>query len=237
MTPELATLWALHELDERLIAVRDGLVRNPAERRALDARRSAERGRLERHQKQLADLRLRRSQREKDAAALQGEERRYAQQQGMVKTNAEFQALTHEIEGARARRSDVETEVLLMMDEEQTLERGRPLLDRELAEVEAEVASKLAALDAEERAARAEEAELESRRAAALPQLPPVSRARYERVRESKGGRAVVAIVKDACGGCFRGLSPQALQESRKRDRVLHCDGCGRMMVLPPDAE
>ncbi|MFI5369949.1 MAG: zinc ribbon domain-containing protein [Candidatus Eisenbacteria bacterium] len=237
MTPELATLWTLHELDERLIAVREGLARIPAERRALDARRVAERGRLERHQKQLTELRLRRSQREKDAAALQIEERRFAQQQGLVKTNAEFQALTHEIEGARARRSDVETEVLLLMDEEQGLERARPGLDRELAEVESEVAAKLATLDDEERAARAEETELEARRAAELPALPPATRARYERVRESKGGRAVVAIAKGACGGCFRGLAPQALQESRKRDRVLHCDGCGRMMMLPPDAE
>jgi hypothetical protein len=196
-----------------------------------------ERGRLERHQKQLAEVRLKRSQREKDASAIQTEEKRFAQQQGLVKTNAEFQALTHEIEGARARRSEVETEVLLMMDEEQRLEHARPALDRELAEVEGDVRARLASFDTEEAAARAEETELESRRAARLPELPAATRTRYERIRESKGGRGVVAIAKGACGGCFRGLAPQALQEARRRDRVLQCDGCGRLMVLPPDTE
>jgi len=237
MTPELATLWALHELDERLIAVRETLARLPGERRALESRREVERARLERHQKQLSELRLRRSQREKDASAIQSEEKRFAQQQGLVKTNAEFQALTHEIEGARARRSEVETEVLVMMDEEQTLERARPALDREQAEVEGEVRARLAALVAEEQTARGEETELETRRVGLLPELPAATRTRYERIRESKSGRAVVAIVKGACGGCFRGLAPQALQEARRRDRVLQCDGCGRLMVLPPDAE
>lgn len=237
MTPELVTLWALHELDERLVALHEELAKLPAERRTLEARRAAERARLERQHKELADLRLRRSQREKDIVALQAEEQRFAKQQGLVKTNAEFQALTHEIDGARARRSDVETEVLVMMDEEQALEQARPALERELAEVEREVAARLAALDATETADRDEQRELEQRRQARLPELPPATRSRYERIRESKGGRAVVGIAKDACGGCYRGLAPQALQESRKRDKVLHCDGCGRMMVLPPDAE
>jgi uncharacterized protein len=237
MTPELATLWALHELDERLIALRETLTRLPGERRALESRRELERSRLDRHQKQLTELRLKRSQREKDASAIQSEEKRFAQQQGLVKTNAEFQALTHEIEGARARRSEVETEVLVMMDEEQALEHARPVLDRELAEVESDVRTGLARLEREESTTREEEASLESRRAERLPELPAATRARYERIRESKGGRAVVAIAKGACGGCFRGLAPQALQESRKRDRVLHCDGCGRLMLLPPEAE
>ncbi len=237
MTPELATLWALHELDERLVALAEGLARLPAERKALETRRAAERTRLDQHQKTLAELRLRRSQREKDIATLQAEEQRLAKQQGLVKPNDEFKALTHEMDGARARRSDLETEVLMMMDEEQALEDARPDLDRELAEVERDVAAKLATLDATETADRAEQAELETRRVAKLPELPAATRSRYERIRESKGGRAVVGIAKGACGGCYRGLAPQGLQEAKKRDKVLHCDGCGRMMVLPPDTE
>jgi predicted nucleic acid-binding Zn-ribbon protein len=237
MTPELETLWALHELDERLVALRASLAKLGPERTAIETRRRTERVRLERHQQQLAELRLKRSQREKDIAAIVVEEKRFATQQGLVKTNAEFQALTHEIEGARTRRSDLETEVLTMMDEEQTLEAARPVLDRELAETERDALARLAALDASEQADRAEERELDARRAARMPELPAATRSRYERIRESKGGRAVVAIAKGACGGCYRGLAPQALQEARKRDRVLLCDGCGRMLMMAPDAE
>jgi predicted nucleic acid-binding Zn-ribbon protein len=45
----------------------------------------------------------------------------------------------------------------------------------------------------------------------------------------------VVPIVKTACGGCFRTQPPQVLQEARRHDRVLVCDGCGRLLVMPPE--
>lgn len=235
MTPELAILWDLHALDERLVALHDALSKYPAERQVLGARVAAELARLETHARQLHELQLRRRQREKDITALQAEEQRFAKQQGLVKTNAEFQALTHEIDGARARRSDAETDVLVMMDEEQALEGARPKIEQALREAETEAATKLAAIDADEAGARQESAALEAQRAGLVPQLPPGTRSRYERVRDSRGGRGVVAVTKDACGACYRGLAPQALQEARKRDHVLICDGCGRMLVYPPE--
>ena len=65
--------------------------------------------------------------------------------------------------------------------------------------------------------------------------LPPSTRSRYERIRGSREGRAVVPIIKGACGGCYRGQSPQTLQEARRGDRILLCDGCGRMLIWPPE--
>ena len=45
-----------------------------------------------------------------------------------------------------------------------------------------------------------------------------------------------MAILKGACGGCFRNQPPQLLQDARRRDRLLVCEGCGRLLVWPPDA-
>ena len=45
----------------------------------------------------------------------------------------------------------------------------------------------------------------------------------------------MVAIVKGACGGCFRAQPPQVLQEARRGDRLLACDGCGRLLIWPPE--
>ena len=237
MTPELATLWELHALDERLVTLLDALAKHPAERKSLEGRVAAGRMHLDAHLRQLADLQLRRRQREKDIVALQAEEQRFAKQQGLVKTNAEFQALTHEIEGARSRRSDAETDVLVLMDEEQALEVAQPKLEQALREAGAGAATRLAAIDAEETRERAESAAVEAERDMLAARLPPGTRSRYERVRDSRGGRGVVAVTKGACGACYRGLAPQALQEVRKRDHVLICDGCGRLVVYPPDGE
>ena len=107
-------------------------------------------------------------------------------------------------------------------------------MDRQLQSAEAERATRLLAIEAEESGARGELAGIESERAAELTDLPPITRQRYERIHASRDGRAVVPIVKNACGGCYRGQPPQMLQEIRRGERVLVCDGCGRILVRPP---
>ena len=237
MTPELETLWALHGLDERLVAATTRLAALPAERLALDARVLSERRRLEQQAKAVADFELRDRQIQKEIAVLQAEEQRFQQQLPQIKKNDAYQALLHEIAGVKGRQSDLETALLVLMEEQQTLEGERPKLERVLAEAEHDANTRRTALDAEEARLRAAAAELDAARAPQVPKLPPPTRSRYERIRELRAGQAVMAIAKQACGGCFRGLSPQALQEAKKRDRVLICDGCGRMLVLPPDAD
>ena len=53
----------------------------------------------------------------------------------------------------------------------------------------------------------------------------------YERVRKGKGGMVVVPIRKKACGGCFRQIPPQRIQEIRRGDRIFACDSCGRILI------
>ena len=71
--------------------------------------------------------------------------------------------------------------------------------------------------------------------AAIRARLTAATKSRYERIRASKEGRAVVPIQKGACGGCYRGQPPQMLQEARRGDRLRTCDGCGRLLIWPPD--
>jgi predicted nucleic acid-binding Zn-ribbon protein len=58
---------------------------------------------------------------------------------------------------------------------------------------------------------------------------------RYEKLRAGRAGRAVAAVENGACGGCHRGLPPAILQEARRREKLLVCDGCGRLLMLPPE--
>ena len=235
MTGELQTLWSLHDLDERLVLLHERLRKHPEERRAAESSLSAERERLARHQQRLADLRTGRRRVEQDIEALSAEEKRFQSQLPLIKKNEEYQALLHEIADRKRRRSDLETEVLEQLDEEQTLTAAQPKIEAALAEAQAMADQRLRSIAAEEEQVKGEVAALEAQRAGLLPALPAGTRSRYERIRESRGGRAVVPILKGACGGCYRGQPPQVLQEARRGDRVLVCDGCGRMLVLSPD--
>ena len=236
MTEELQTLWALHGLDEQLVTAQEALRRHPEERSALERRLVEERTQLEGHKQAVHAHQMKHRELEKDISALETEERKYQSQLPLVKKNEEYQALLHEIAQTKARRSERETDLLVRMEEESRLAAQRPGIERALQKIEEETSARLGAIAGEERREKEAVAALEARRQDLLGRLPANTRARYERIRASRGGRAVVPILpKGACGGCFRGQPPQVLQEARRGDRVLLCDGCGRMMVWPPE--
>jgi len=236
VTEELQTLWTLHDLDEQLVTAQAALSRHPEERLGLERRLAQERTHLESHKQALHDHQLKHRELEKDISALEIEERKYQSQLPLVKKNEEYQALLHEISVVKAKRSERETDLLVRMEEESRLASQRPGIEQALKKVEQESAARLSQIAADEQRERDAVGVLEARRENLAGRLPANTRARYERIRASRGGRAVVPILpKGACGGCFRGQPPQLLQEARRGDRVLLCDGCGRMMIWPPD--
>jgi predicted nucleic acid-binding Zn-ribbon protein len=234
---EIDALWILHGIDEQIVQLDAALGRLPEERAALAKRLSEERTALERVKARLADLQKTRRDLEREVQSLSETEKRFQGQLQAIKKNEEYQALLHEIAATRGRRSDLETSVLESLEAEDQAQAQRPKLEQAIADVERDVSARLAQLEREESEARAHKDELEGRRVAGAEQLPAATRSRYERIRSSRGGRAVVAIQKGACGGCFRAQPPQVLQAARHRDKVLTCEGCGRLMVWPPDGD
>ena len=50
-------------------------------------------------------------------------------------------------------------------------------------------------------------------------------------------GLAVVAIQRDACGGCFNKIPPQRQMDIRLRKKIIVCEYCGRILVDPEIAD
>jgi hypothetical protein len=232
---ELQTLWALHELDERLVTLNAALARFPTQRQVVEQRLKDEHARLDSLKRRTGETQLARRTMEKEIEALTAEERKFQGQLPMVKKNEEYTALLHEITAAKKKRSDRETELLSLMEEEEREQGEKPALEKAVASVEAEAAERLKSFATEEQRERDQVNRIEAERATLLVRLPAASRGRYERIRTSKEGRAVVPILKGACGGCYRGQPPQVLQEARRGDRLLVCDGCGRLLIWPPE--
>src|SRR5262245_10912678 len=182
MNDELRTLWALHELDDRLVQINEALRKHPAEKRAAEAAVESEQARLAAHQHRISELRTGRRRIEQDIEALGGEEKRFQGQLPMIKKNEEYQALLHEITDRRKRRSDLETDVLLRMEEEEQLTVAQPAIEKALAEARAAADARVATIASDEQNERAEAGSLEVKRAALLPALPAGTRNKYERI-------------------------------------------------------
>jgi len=54
----------------------------------------------------------------------------------------------------------------------------------------------------------------------------------YDRIRKNyRNGLGVVAVERDACGGCFNAIPPQRQSEIRQRKKIIVCENCGRILV------
>ncbi|MCD4734456.1 MAG: hypothetical protein K8R53_00295 [Bacteroidales bacterium] len=54
----------------------------------------------------------------------------------------------------------------------------------------------------------------------------------YNRIRKNaRNGLAVVAIERDACGGCFNKIPPQHQLDIRMHKKIIVCEYCGRILV------
>jgi len=235
VTEELRLHWTLHEIDEQAVAREHSLAKQPEARREHTARVTAARAAVQAIDLRLADSAKRRRVLDRDIAAFDVQQHRFEQQLLSLTTQHQLEAMQHEIAAVRAKRDVLETEALERLDAEERDTAARPAKAHALERAEAEAQAAFARLDAEEATLKTELAALAARRGETASMLPPASRTRYEKLRTGRGGRAVAAIENGACGGCHRGLPPAALQEARRREKLLVCDGCGRLLVLPPD--
>ena len=236
MTEELRLHWVLHEIDEQAVTCELALGKHPEQRRVREARIAAARGVLA-----TLDLRTRESVKRRrvldgEIAGFESQQKHFEKQLLAVTNQHQFEAAQHEIAAVRAKRDVLETEVLERLDAEERDAATRPEKAQALERAEAEATALFARLDAEAASLRAELAALDARRAATTAALEPALRTRYEKLRAGHGGRAVAGIENGACGACHSGLPPHALQEARRAEKLLMCDGCGRLLLLPPVA-
>jgi predicted nucleic acid-binding Zn-ribbon protein len=235
VTEELRLHWALHEIDEQAVAREQALAKHPETRREQSARVAAARVAVAAIDQRLADSTKRRRVLDREIAAYDVQQQRFEQQLLSVTTQHQLEAMQHEIAAVRAKRDVLENEALERLEAEERDAKSRPEKAHALERAETEATTTLARLDAEAAALKAELASLEARRAEAGAALPPATRTRYEKLRAGRAGRAVAAVENGACGGCHRGLPPAILQEARRREKLLVCDGCGRLLMLPPE--
>jgi predicted nucleic acid-binding Zn-ribbon protein len=156
---------------------------------------------------------------------------KFQQQLYAVKTTREYDALTTEIEGAKAQIA--EFELSITKNSNRTVELTAMLEEREaeLENLHTQEAAKSAELKEKLAETAGEENELHSRRKTVVVRILPNIYSHYERVRDAKGGRGVVRLTGGACGGCFALIPHQQQVEIRKLKDIHACEACGRYLV------
>lgn len=231
MLPELDALLALQRQDSLLLEARRQKGAIPGRRDSLKNSVDAARSALDQAKKELEQARLGRRTTEKEVETFTAEANKLERQLHDVKTNKEYQAMLHEIELVKNKRSDQETKILESYDREERLNAAVAGAERRLKDEEAKLKSEVEVLASEEAALDQRIHSISQDRDAVKPRLPATLLSRYDRLLGARDGVAVAEVRKGACGACFKALTPHALQEARRGDQVKICEACGRILV------
>jgi predicted nucleic acid-binding Zn-ribbon protein len=148
-----------------------------------------------------------------------------------IKTNKEYDALVSEIDKIKMDIGDLENRVVELMEIIESKEEETNALIVKAKSVKETNEKQLSSLQEQIDSVGIKISEKEKERQYLVRQVSRRAISAYERIRKGKGGAAVVAVKKRACGACYKALPPQRIQEIKLGQQIITCDSCGRMLI------
>lgn len=160
-------------------------------------------------------------------------------QMNTARTNKEYSALLLEVNTLKTDKSKIEDQALSMLgkaDELKTQLDGlkqqleeqstvKDMADKELSEREADIAERLA--------------ELEAEREKATSQVPKDILDEFEKLQDAHDGEAMAEVIEAdrrymeyTCEGCYMLIPPERVNQLASTDSVVNCASCGRILFI-----
>jgi hypothetical protein len=233
MHPDIEKVIRLQRADAELRRVEAALAEVPRRRSDLEGELAAERRTLEAARESLAQSQKLRRQRESELQDLEAKRSRYKGQLMEVKTNKEYTAMLHEIEGVEREIREREDQVLHEMERAEGL--GAEIRREEAAykEAEARLRSTVDALDQEAQGLAAEGERHRAERDAVAGSLPTEALELFNRVARLRGSGLAEAR-DEMCQACHVKLRPQMFVDIRRNERLIQCPACSRILYFEP---
>ncbi len=184
-------------------------------------------------QRKLDDIKRQQRSAETDAEDLTakikaGDEKLYS---GKVRNPKELTDLQRDVAGLKARRSDLESKALEMMEQAEAAQARLTKARADLETLEKAAGASQRALKAEVEHLKKLLADLKLRRGPIVQSIDPRIMQLYEKLRKEK--RVALARVEQGiCRGCRISLSSNEIQQARSGN-VVQCSSCGRILFLP----
>ena len=233
----LEDLIALQEVEIEIFKAEDGLRELPKEVSEIESIITARKRSLDSADEEIASYEERKAPLEvelkENQALLDAADARIKR----IKTNKEYLAMQREIDLAKKRKADLEEQVLTIMEkiEKKTSERERIRTSFETDKVILnEKMGKLKTLMKELEAVLAEYKGKDDR----LRKIVDKSLlSKYDRIKQSKKGLAVVECFEGVCRGCHMHIQPQLFNELIRGDRLINCPACQRILYVKAEEE
>lgn len=173
--------------------------------------------------------RLRESDREREDHRTRLSKREKELMSGRIRNPTELMQMSDEVAHMKAKFAEEEDAELRLMEEADTADAALRQAVAELDDARSASAAEEPALRERLEEARSELGEVESERDRIWSQIPAPDQAAYSRVRARP---AVAQVIGTQCSACRVTVTSSGMQVLRKGDALIHCDNCGRILVV-----
>lgn len=179
---------------------------------------------------QIEENQKQRRQKERDLEVKEGGLKKYKGQLFQIKTNREYEAMLEEIAVVETGINLLEEDILRLMEEgdssnEKSQEKKKQV-DTEKEEFQKFLAEKQKETADMEKIIK----DSEDQRPQLLEGLERNTVTEYEKLLETRQGKAVVTAKDGTCSGCFVSMRPQMFEEMKHNDKIYYCPSCSRFL-------
>ena len=169
---------------------------------------------------------------ELDLKTDEGKIAKYNVQLNSIKTNKEYSALITEIGSKKADMSILEDEILDTMSRLEMANQGYVKATEALKNEEESLKNLINVVDTEGKEADIEIENIKNEQKKYIDLLDEHSLNNYNRLANIKGGKAIVPVVGNVCGGCSMNITTQTLNELMSCKELVFCRSCSRILYL-----
>jgi predicted nucleic acid-binding Zn-ribbon protein len=230
VNPDLRNLIALQDLELNITGLQKKTSQIPDTIQNLENEMARIRTKYDQEVARSKELVNRKRALEGQVEMLQTKLSRLKDQLMTVKTNKEYTAMLHEIQGAEDHIRSEEDKILDIMEETEDMESHLKNAEKEMLQKTAEIQAEIEKTKNSAPQFETELARLREERASMESSIESDLLARYRRIAGASKGVALAEAKDELCSACHVRIRPQVYAELLRTDNIYACDSCSRIL-------
>jgi predicted nucleic acid-binding Zn-ribbon protein len=229
---ELEQLLILQDRQQKIRQIQTEIKTLPLERAHLESQLAASAAGVESLKLKGRQIEVERKKLELDVGTRTESIARLKTQQYQTRKNDEFQAIGHEIERYENEIRKLEDQELELMIEADKLRAEIEAADKIAHATKDSISRQLTDLETKSKALEAQKQEFETERETLASKIDADLLDQFERMFNSKGDAAIVAVEHGVCTGCHMKVTTATAARVKAGKEIVSCEQCGRILYL-----
>jgi uncharacterized protein len=229
---ELEQLLVLQDRQQKIRHIQAEAKTVPLERAHLESQLAATEAGVESLKQKGRQVEVGRKNLELDVGTRTESILRLKTQQYQTRKNDEFQAIGHEIERYENEIRKLEDQELELMIEADKIKGELEAADKSARATKESISRQLTDLETKSKALGSQQQQLETERQALAAQIDDDLLDQFERLFNSKGDAAVVAVEHGVCTGCHMKVTTATAARVKAGKEIVSCENCARILYL-----